>query len=1254
MRKNGMFSTTAALAVAVVCVRAGVIFAAERQPCAFAPDNADSNRSRYASELADSIKRADLALPPLSAPASWESVDSYIQKVSPFFTPEERLRVIKELQSGGNSGPILKKDSSLPTEEQVRSNAASQGDRSCLWAFSYNFLDSIKTQDRQYGKAPFNYDASGGAASVMKLAPEVRTDVDTSGYEMEELGALIEKYGLAGSLGGARISDAEFARLMRVNGIIDELRKPEKPSFGLPLSGLSTTAGKDPALANFIVSPTTAEGFYKYVSTKYSGDNLTPQETARVVAYGMKFGYVAKECTDAEISKGVCDKEAVERLKDAAARKADKSLPTLGSNQPPLPKLDMSDPKFRVLPPRRPHFPGDPPVKPQSPDSPDAAKPEEQQQQDSANPSQEIAQRPDAQSQPETQAQANGEYPRDYDGPLNNDHYDRRYDPYDPNFERGRRGGREDKESKWPSDSNDKKSPSGGPGSGSEGEDSPGGSPGGGPGGGDSPGGGPGGGGGQGGGKAEGMDASGINKPGVDQKMMDRMANILGGGKGGPGGEGGASPGGSAGALMGALGQAGNQDFPGFGGFGAPAPVREVASAQGVPSYGALGGSMPKFASPPAAAAASPAAAAAPAAGGAESKKDRGWLFKNSDFGFDDEDQGYSPRGGSSSPFGSYGGGSFGGGFSGGFRNSGGFQSGGAPQDDSFWTPDNSDVSSWENTNDQKQPKDKNSRWASEDPTETPSGSGRESGGNAAYLGGPEIRSAASSAAGYGAGMDAAAGSGGSKTLSLDAEYYADYYSALAAANAALMSNPEDIKALLKRANAYYGLTRYISAAADAVKAAELDAANTSAYLLLSKCLLQMNRPQDSLASAFRAISLDANMPEAYAVHGAAAERLGNYSQMLDDLRKASDMDEEGYGSKFQDAIAAYGDKAPEFLLYSKNRGAVSGKAVKLLNRYPGGVKAVAALAGLALTGTLLGLTLRKAGSVKLVRPQAEPEPPCEPVAAGPLPEVAGCAALRLVSAGGSGMVYEGKDASGGRVAMKKFDEDIAPETKTALVERLNLVAQLHSANIPEVFYAGEQDGAVWLLTRFVEGGQSLESRLARGGPLPLDEAKKAFAGVAAALDTLHGAGLLHGHMHLADIRLDGMGEGVLTDAGVGAVLERDDTDRTAAPEGAPGKPADIYSFAVCLYESLTGKIPGEGPLEPASKVFPDLPAETDAVLAIAMSGDPNVRYPSASALLADLDNLTRNKPAPSDDKPADGSASAAVSGDTVSEEEEG
>jgi serine/threonine-protein kinase len=144
--------------------------------------------------------------------------------------------------------------------------------------------------------------------------------------------------------------------------------------------------------------------------------------------------------------------------------------------------------------------------------------------------------------------------------------------------------------------------------------------------------------------------------------------------------------------------------------------------------------------------------------------------------------------------------------------------------------------------------------------------------------------------------------------------------------------------------------------------------------------------------------------------------------------------------------------------------------------------------------------------------------------------------------------------------------------------------------------------------------------------------------------------GIVHRDVKPANIMITGNGDVKVMDFGIaraiddlGATLTSTwnivGTAQYLSPEQAQGSVADarsdLYSTGCLLYELLTGRPPftGETPVSialqhvsgqfpPARSIQPDLPADVETVLAVALSKSPDARYQDALSMLADLKRL--------------------------------
>lgn len=250
-----------------------------------------------------------------------------------------------------------------------------------------------------------------------------------------------------------------------------------------------------------------------------------------------------------------------------------------------------------------------------------------------------------------------------------------------------------------------------------------------------------------------------------------------------------------------------------------------------------------------------------------------------------------------------------------------------------------------------------------------------------------------------------------------------------------------------------------------------------------------------------------------------------------------------------------------------------------------------------------------------------------------------------VLGRGGFGTVYRAHPRAGGRAVAVKLPEGggLAAERPRVWREARLLQGLEHPHLVPLLGVHEARDGRLALVYRLVEG-EGLEVVLERG-PVAPALARRWLRELGAALDALHGAGLVHRDVKAANVRIEAAGGAVLLDYGLarpeapGETLTSTGilvgTPGSMAPElyaGARAGPAsDRYALAVLAFQLFTGRVPFPG--DPAAvmraqRQGPPRPAPGepggDAALFEALrrglAVDPEERPASASALAASLE----------------------------------
>lgn len=274
---------------------------------------------------------------------------------------------------------------------------------------------------------------------------------------------------------------------------------------------------------------------------------------------------------------------------------------------------------------------------------------------------------------------------------------------------------------------------------------------------------------------------------------------------------------------------------------------------------------------------------------------------------------------------------------------------------------------------------------------------------------------------------------------------------------------------------------------------------------------------------------------------------------------------------------------------------------------------------------------------------------------------------LGVQGVGAFGVVYRAYDSTVQReVALKipRVEMLFSTDARRRFLQEAQAAARLDHPHIAAVLESGEWEGIPYIVSAFCDGPTLAQWMKSHPEGIDSVQAIDILLPLAEAIEHAHGRGVLHRDIKPSNVLMVPIGEMAdtsalfipkITDFGL-AKLDESTSDQTRtgsiigtvrymAPEQAAGRvrdistASDIYSLGMILYELLTGRTAFEAETDVAAlariqidEVAPvrsfnrNIERDLEAVCMKCLEKTPADRYPSASALAADLRRARRGE----------------------------
>ncbi len=282
----------------------------------------------------------------------------------------------------------------------------------------------------------------------------------------------------------------------------------------------------------------------------------------------------------------------------------------------------------------------------------------------------------------------------------------------------------------------------------------------------------------------------------------------------------------------------------------------------------------------------------------------------------------------------------------------------------------------------------------------------------------------------------------------------------------------------------------------------------------------------------------------------------------------------------------------------------------------------------------------------------------------GHLGRVAHYEVVKILGQGGMSVVLQAIDTKLNRaVALKVLAPELARHatSRQRFVREAQAAAALRNDHVVAIYSVEEERGVPYLVMERIVG-LSLQERIDRDGPLPVDEVLRIGMHAALGLAAAHDVGLVHRDVKPGNLLLE-ESRAALADFGLAQAVDEPrltkngwlaGTPQYMSPEQARGEAidprSDLFSLGSVLFAACTGRAPFtatsslsvmkqlcDEPAPNVRKLRADVPEDLAAAIARLHAKNPAERFPSAREVAELLRTILAHRHDPSQPKPVVG-----------------